>query len=181
MLKGYQGWSGRALVAIRALARCKDLLTGYTIVVYSHKNSIDITIAMELFENETGVSVVFIPDDSPHSNILKNQGLSRISIGLGISDGIPNSVLEAMAMGAFPIQSFTSAADEWFEDGETGFLVPPEDPEIVEIAIRKSLLNDKLVNKASEINWATIARRADFNHLSKEAIECYLYICIKQK
>ena len=33
MLKGYQGWAGRALVGIRALERCSDILKGYTIVI----------------------------------------------------------------------------------------------------------------------------------------------------
>ena len=34
MLKGYQGWAGRALVGLRAIERCADLLKGYEIVIY---------------------------------------------------------------------------------------------------------------------------------------------------
>src|ERR1044072_580166 len=34
MLKGYQGWAGRALVALRALERCTDLLKRYTVIIY---------------------------------------------------------------------------------------------------------------------------------------------------
>ena len=32
-------------------------------------------------------------------------------------------------MGSFPIQSDTACADEWIEDGVSGLIVPPEDPD----------------------------------------------------
>jgi hypothetical protein len=174
LLKGYQGWSGRSLVAIRALTRCKDLLAGYTLAVYSASE--DVQIALELFSNETGIPVKRIPEKASHDTILENQGISRISIGLGISDGVPNSVMEAMAMGAFPVQSFTSAADEWIENEVTGCLVPPEDPELVEKALRSALLDDGMVDRAAVKNWETICKRADFAKLSQEAIASYYYI-----
>ena len=79
-------------------------------------------------------------------------------------------------MGTFPVQSYTSAADEWITDGETGFLVPPEDPEMVEIALRKALTNDQLVDNAAQKNWETICTRADFKQLTKAAIDTYNYI-----
>jgi hypothetical protein len=176
LLKGYQGWSGRSLVAIRALTRCKDLLAGYTLAVYSGSGSEDIQIALELFSNQTGVPVKRIAEKASHATILENQGISRISIGLGISDGVPNSVMEAMAMGAFPVQSYTSAADEWVENEVTGCLVPPEDPEFIENALRKALLDDAMVDAAATRNWETICMRADFAKLSKEAIASYYYI-----
>ena len=34
MLKGYQGWAGRALVALEAMEACADVLKEYEIVVY---------------------------------------------------------------------------------------------------------------------------------------------------
>ena len=35
LLKGYQNWAGRALVGIRALAICADVLKGYRVAIYS--------------------------------------------------------------------------------------------------------------------------------------------------
>ena len=35
LLKGYQGWAGRALMGLRALGLCRDSLKGYQIAVYS--------------------------------------------------------------------------------------------------------------------------------------------------
>lgn len=173
MLKGYQGWSGRALVGLRALNRAKDILIGYTVIIYSNSDTIDIKIAAELFSRETGVAVRMMPRNTPHEEILKLHGTARISIGLSISDSISTSVLEAMAMGSLPIQSWTSAADEWIEDGKTGLLVPPEDPEDVEAAIRIALTDDELVDRAAEQNWVIAKERLDYEDLKKKTIDSY--------
>jgi glycosyltransferase involved in cell wall biosynthesis len=173
MLKGYQGWAGRALVAIRALERCSDLISNYTIVIYSNSDGEDVAIAATLLSQKSGASVKILPASTSHQEILKYHSMARISIGLSIGDAISTSLLEAMAMGAFPIQSCTACASEWFIDGVSGLIVPPEDPEVVEIAIRKALLSDILVNSAAEINYYKIIRDANFEQLKKKTIESY--------
>ncbi len=159
MLKGYQGWAGRALAGLRALERCADQLKPYEIAIYSSND--DVRMAAELFTNATGVPVRIVPKDTPHREILALHGAARMSIGLSISDAISTSLLEAMAMGSFPIQSWTSCADEWITNGETGFLVPPEDPDVIESAIRKALRDNPLVDDAAARNWQTISERLD--------------------
>lgn len=171
LLKGYQNWAGRALVGIRALERCADFLKGYEINVYLAES--DVKIAAELCERSTSVPVNIVPEGSAHEEILKLHGQSRISIGLSISDAISTSLLEAMVMGSFPIQSCTSCADEWIVDGETGMLVPPEDPEIVEMAIRRALRDDDLVNSAAEKNFRLAEERLDWKKLKEMAIGMY--------
>jgi hypothetical protein len=171
MLKGYQDWAGRALVGLRALERCADLLEGYKINVYLA--SPEVQIAAELFERAMGISASIVPEGTPHQEILKLHGKSRISIGLSISDAISTSFLEAMVMGSFPIQSYTSCADEWILDGETGILVPPEDPEVVELAIRRALTDDHLVNSAAERNLRVAEERLDRRKLKEMAIGIY--------
>jgi glycosyltransferase involved in cell wall biosynthesis len=170
MLKGYSGWVYRSLVALRALERCKDCLKGYTLLIYlAHQ---DVQEAAELFRQDTGIHVRIVPYSS-HARMLRLFGHARISIGLSISDGVPNTLLEAMVMGAFPIQSYTSAANEWIEDGVTGLLVPPEDPDVIEKAIRRALIDDDLVNRAAEENWKTAVERLDEATLKKKAIDFY--------
>lgn len=171
LLKGYQTWAGRALVGLRALERCSDLLKGYRIAIYSA--SPDVEFSAKLFNSATGIPVTIIATDTPNIEILKLHGLSRISIGLSIGDAISTSFLEAIVMGSFPIQSWTSCANEWIEDGKTGILVPPEDPEIIEKAIRKALLDDELVDNAADIN-AEIAREyLAFNIIRQKAVNIY--------
>jgi len=171
MLKGYQHWGGRALTGLRALERCSDLLAGSEVWVYSA--SPDVVVAAELFAESTGIRVTLLPKDTSHSEILSRHGRARISIGLSISDAISTSLLEAMVMGAFPIQSWTSCADEWVEDGRTGLLVPPDDPETVEAAIRKALTDDGMVDLAKEENLRVAALRLDRKRLRPQAVGIY--------
>ena len=116
-----------------------------------------------------------------HGEILALHARARISIGLSISDGISVSLLEAMAMGSFPIQSCTACADEWIEHGVSGMLVPPEDPDIIEMAIRTALSDDELVNRAAETNRQVVQKRLDSDQLKQEAIDMYSRILRLQK
>ncbi len=176
LLKGYQTWAGRALVGLRALEKCAELLRqgNYEVAVYVPLP--DVELAAALFTANTGVKTRIIPRGTPHQEMLRLHGQARISIGLSISDAISTSFLEAMAMGSFPVQSWTSCADEWVRDGETGLLVPPEDPEVVEQAIRRALTDDALVNRAAEVNYRTIAERAEYGALRQKTIQLYQHV-----
>jgi hypothetical protein len=171
MLKGYQGWAGRALVGLRALERCADLLSGCRVAIYSA--SPEMEIAAKLFTRATGVETIIIPKGTPHNEMLSLHGESRVSIGLSIGDALSTSFLEAFVMGAFPIQSFTSGAGEWIEHGKTGMLVPPEDPEVVEQAVRIAMTGNRLVDQASEMNYLSAREKLDCRKIKSMAIEMY--------
>ena len=181
MLKGYQGWAGRALVGLRALTRCREILNGYTVVIYTNTNAEDIKVASSLFLNDTGIPVVLLKEHSDYQTILSYHAKARISIGLSIGDAISTSMLEAMSVGSFSIQSNTSCADEWIEDGVSGFIVPPEDPEIIELAIRRAILDDKLVDEASRVNKIKIKEEISFDNLKIKTVETYLKLYKKKR
>ena len=172
MLKGYQNWAGRALVGLRALERCSDALKGYRILIYS-VDTIDVIIAAELFTQKTGIKTFIVPSGTSNNEILSFHGSSRISIGLSITDAISTSLLEAMVMGSFQIQSDTSCASEWFENGQTGILVKPEDPEDVEKAVRKALADDELVNRAAQMNYEILFERLEQSKIKNKVISNY--------
>lgn len=175
MLKGYQHWAGRALAGLRALERCADMLGGYEVAIYCATP--EVALAAELFTASTGVRTLIVPKDSPHQEILRLHGRARLSIGLSISDAISTSFLEALVMGSFPIQSWTACADEWIEDGKSGLLVPPEDPDVIEQAIRRALIDDDLMDKAAAINAETTRQRLDQRLLREQAIGFYRTVC----
>ena len=120
----------------------------------------------------TGIPIETIPYCS-HDEMLSWYGRARIYIGLSISDAIPTSLLEAIVMGSFPIQSNTGAAEEWIFDGETGFIVPPEDPEIVAEAIRKAVRDDNLVDSAVEANYRVAEDRLDEDLIWPQVVGYY--------
>ena len=100
-------------------------------------------------------------------------GKARAYVGLSISDAIPTSLLEAMVTGAFPIQSNTGAAGEWVVDGESGIIVPPEDPEVVAAAIRRAVSDDALVDRAAEVNARVARERLDENLIRPRVVAMY--------
>lgn len=170
ILKGYQHFAGRALVALKAVAQCADILKDYRVAVFSP--SPEVTIASELLAQDTGLQIDLIPK-SNHEDMLRLFGESRVYMGLSISDAISTSMLEALVMGAFPIQSNTACTDEWFQDGVTGFAVPPEDPYAIADALRRAIDDDQLVDTAAEKNWHTCVQRLDHTVLQSKIVPFY--------
>jgi hypothetical protein len=170
LLKGYQSWAGRAFVGLRAIALCARELQGYRVAVYLAND--DVKIAAELVSQSTGIPIEVIPYCS-HDDMLRLYGRARVSIGLSISDAISTNLLEAMVMGAFPIQSCTACADEWIVDGESGFIVPPEDPEPIAAAIRRAVADDALVDRAAELNAKVARERLDQDVIRPQVIAMY--------
>lgn len=172
-IKGYQHLTGRAAVALQALSACKDFLEGYEVVVFGADPEKEVSVLVEDFRRVTGCNTRIVPHTSDYEAMMRLQAQARIFIGLSISDGVSNSFLEAMIMGAFPIQSYSSSPEEWIQDGVSGFAVPPEDPEAIEQAIRKALEDDHLVDKAAELNWKTAQQRLDAETVRNQAIAMY--------
>lgn len=170
MVKGYQHFAGRALVGLRAIRKCAEELKGYRIAIFRATD--DVKIAAELLAQDTDLEVEIIPQCS-HEEMLRLFGKARIYLGLGISDAISTSLLEAIVMGAFPIQSCTSCADEWIVDGESGLIVPAEDPDPVAEALRRALGDDELVDKAAEKNKLTADERLPFSLIQSKVIQNY--------
>jgi glycosyltransferase involved in cell wall biosynthesis len=86
-----------------------------------------------------------------------------------------------MIMGAFPIQSYTSCADEWIENGKTGLIVPPEDPEIIAVAIRRALTDDALVDSAAEENMRVATERLDQSIIQPQVIAMYEKVAVQAR
>ncbi len=180
-LKGYQHWAGRALVGLRAIELCAPVLRGYKVKIFSATPEVE--LAAELLTMNTGIPVELISECGEavsHEDILSLHGSARISIGLSISDAISISLLEAMIMGSFPIQSNTSCADEWLRDGESGFIVPAEDSAPIAEAIKRAVADDELVDRAAEINLGIARARLDNKVIKPQVLEMYKQICTQR-
>ena len=171
-IKGYNGGPsvGRGLVAIEALRRCAAQVRGYEVVVYSAAPELREAVAN--LDREFGIRVFIMPA-SHHAEILRLMGRSRIALGLGLSDGTPNALLESMIMGAFPIQSDSLSTREWITSGENGLLVPPEDPEEVAAAIRRALAEDELVEHGARVNAQIADERLECDRIRDEVRALY--------
>ncbi|HWC27838.1 MAG TPA: glycosyltransferase, partial [Solirubrobacteraceae bacterium] len=171
-LKGYHDdlWVGRALVALEAIHRLSASLTEYEVVIYSAEDNV--RHAADYISRTTGLRLTVLPE-SPPDEIVALMGRARIAIGVNISDGVPNSMLEAMIMGALPIQSDTISTQEWITDGENGLLVAPEDPDDVERALRRALVDDELVDRADRLNRRLTDERIAYPVVAPRVVEAY--------
>jgi len=171
LLKGTQDICRRGLVGLRALERCAEILHPFEIIIYNCAE--EVRIAAAFFQKKYNNIKITILNEASHSEMLLLNQNARISITTNLSDGMPNSVIEAMLFGAFPIQSNTSNANEWIDNGKTGFLVQPEDSDVIENAIRKALQEDELVNNAAQINHKKIKALLNYDEIKSKVIDMY--------
>jgi len=98
---------------------------------------------------------------------------ARTTVSPSFHDGTPNTVLEAMACGSFPVVGDLASLREWIADGENGLLVDPHDPVSLGDAVLRSLDDDGLVERARLRNRELIGRRADRCAVMKAVDEFY--------
>jgi glycosyltransferase involved in cell wall biosynthesis len=168
-LKGYHGWVGRAKVSLEAVREMSEELQGYQIVVYSANRSV-LKLARQV-SKQTGLEITaFGKGAMSHTQVLEMFAKSKIYVGLSESDGISTSMLEAMAMGAIPVQTSTACCDEWF--GDSGVTVQEITVPAVKDAIRQGL---KLAEDpaSAEKNLETIEARSSAEMVKKIAFTFY--------
>lgn len=157
LVKGYHGWVGRGLHILSALRMARDELHDFRVEVLFPGPSIERNL--KAFAGETGMDAIAAPYLSVHADAMKRLAASRMVVGLGISDGISQTLLEAMSVGTFPILADTSCACEWIENGRHGMIVPPHDVAALAAAISRAASDDELVDTAAQRNMVEIRRR----------------------
>lgn len=171
VLSGRQGEFGRALVGLRALALCADVLEGYRIVLPLADPDVK-DEALRLAER-TGLELEPRVEWVSRERMLALHGAARASIRLGVGDGASHTLLEALAMGSYPVISCTACADEWVLDGESGAIVPPDDPAAIAAAVRRALTDDGLVDRAAEHNARVARERLDERVIRPQVVRRY--------
>ena len=155
-VKGYHGWVGRARVALHAFAELAEMVSAYRIVVYS-ANWTTRKLANKI-ARKTGLDITtYAKGALSHKEMLELFAKSKIYVGISKSDGISTSMLEAMAMGAIPVQTSTACIDEWFQ--ASGVAVDVISVQDVKVAIARGLALAENPSMALE-NRRTIEQKA---------------------
>jgi glycosyltransferase involved in cell wall biosynthesis len=97
---------------------------------------------------------------------------SDISVSVSIHDGTPNTLLEAMACGCFPVVGDLESLREWITPGINGFLVEPTKPQALAEAVLLGLEKPELRSRAKDINLDLIRERAEVG-LVRSQIEVF--------
>jgi glycosyltransferase involved in cell wall biosynthesis len=98
---------------------------------------------------------------------------SDVVISPSEHDGTPNTLLESMAAGAFPICGDIESVREWITDGENGKLRRASDPAGFAEAILSALADPALRASAAEKNQRIVQERAEYFSCMKKAEKLY--------
>jgi glycosyltransferase involved in cell wall biosynthesis len=105
---------------------------------------------------------------------------SQLSLSITTHDGTPNTLIEAMACGCFPIAGDIDSIREWIIPGVNGLVVDPQDPKDLAKVIILALNNENLRNEAKIHNQDLIKTKAEVG-LVKNLLRNYYSIFLQNK
>jgi glycosyltransferase involved in cell wall biosynthesis len=96
-----------------------------------------------------------------------------VYMSLSSHDGTPNSFLEAITCGCFPVVGNIASLREWIDHGKNGWLVEPRDARAAADAVINVLRDKNLRECAAVINQGIVADRADIQRVKKIVLNFY--------
>lgn len=117
LIKGYDGWVGRAGLVAKCLPLIREDLKGMSLMFYSC-NSRTVRQIRKISRTENLEISYSRKGRLTHEEMINLFSKSLVHVGISLSDGISTAVIEAKAMGAYPVQTDSSCASEWFRQIE---------------------------------------------------------------
>ena len=175
LVKGYQGRSGRAIQVLQAIELILDTLQKFQIIVFGADDEVEDYIHNNKLSDKISVIVLSRNNFLPHDKILKMMGEALIYIGNSNSDGMPNTLLEAVVQGAFPIQSNPGgASSEVITNCKNGFLIEDcNNLEEITGLIIKAVSNIDLIEKAFQINQKQVKPQFERMLIKNQILNAY--------
>lgn len=150
----------------RVLARCPD-------VVFLGAQMHGIAAAEQQVAQLGITSAVRLLPVVSHDEMADFFRLADVAVSPSEHDGTPNTLLEAMACGAYPVAGDIESVREWVTDGENGRLCDPGDPDALAEAILAAL-NDEVGRKeVARRNAQMVAARVDSRLVTAQAEAFY--------
>ncbi|MGA2796055.1 MAG: glycosyltransferase, partial [Thermoguttaceae bacterium] len=171
LVNGYSGWVYRPDVVFAALKKCKDqiLENKMKIVVFLVGDIINYIDEI----NALGIEIELFKHTDDYDDVMRLFSRARIYISSSMSNGVPNSMLESMMMGCFPIISITGSTSEFIDNGVNGILLNPEDLDGYVAAIEKSLVDYTLLDNAVTINRRILKTNFDYDVIREKVLSFY--------
>jgi glycosyltransferase involved in cell wall biosynthesis len=126
-----------------------------------------------------GHAVELLPSMS-HNEMAGAFRRAQIVASPSIHDGTPNSLLEGIACGCFPVAGDLESIREWITSEENGLLFDSNDESSIAAAIVTAIENASLRERSAVTNQKMIADRAEYKQNMKRAEQFYEGIISKQ-
>ena len=123
-------------------------------------------------------SVLLLPY-LPQEQLWQLYARSQVYVSLSSHDGTPNTFLEALACGCFPVAGDIASLREWIDDGVNGLLVDPLNSQAAASAIIRVIEDEKMRNAANKTNTKMIRDRAEKSGIQKHVFSYYQKIIHK--
>ena len=159
VIKGYQDEIGQAKNAILAINKIVGKIKNFQVVIFSANLEIINLCKKIKLSQKVQLKIIDKNTTLSQQDMYNLFARSKIYIGISKSDGISTSMLEAIALGAFPIQSDTSCGNEWIKNNISGFLVPWNDINIISNKILRVIHNNILIEKSAKLNWDVVKKK----------------------
>lgn len=170
LVKGYEHIFGRGLNIIKALEEIIEEIKDYEVVVFAAHS-----IVIEYIKQKKLPFNTLDRHGLKHYEVLELMGKALVYIGNSISDGMSNTLLEAIVMGAFPIQSNPgNVSEEIINNNINGLIINnPESTLEIKNLILDALKDKKRLIKAEKINSDIAISRLDFKKNRHKVIAIY--------
>ncbi len=158
-IKGrHGGYVGKALNVLEAIRRRPDTVRGWRVRIFMATR--DVAAAAAALRSDLGIDCEVLPRLG-YEELLRWYGRSAVAVSASDVDGTPAFLLEAMAMGAFPVHSDMASLREWVDHGRNGLLFPVDDVSALAACLEQALQDAPLRSRAAKLNWEIIEQRVD--------------------
>ena len=114
-----------------------------------------------------------LTDRMPHKQIIDLMCRARVLLIPSLVDGIPNSLYEAMACGAFPVVSPLDTISALVAERKNVLFARNLYPEEIAEALVEAMSDDQLVNHACSENLMLVKQMADRKRIRERVINFY--------
>jgi glycosyltransferase involved in cell wall biosynthesis len=175
LIKGYQNLFGECIPVLKAVQEIKNELEDFKIIVFGAEQQTVEYVEKSDLVNYTNFTLL---KNVGRGELMKFMGKSLIYIGNSISDGMPNTLLESIIMGVFPIQSNPGGATaELIDHQKNGFLIKDSlDVSEIKSLILKAINNKAFLAKAVEFNFKQIKPKLEREFVRQEVLKKYSLI-----
>jgi glycosyltransferase involved in cell wall biosynthesis len=109
----------------------------------------------------------------PNAQMAEVYRRAAVLVSPSVHDGTPNTLLEGMACGCFPVTGDLESIREWIKDEENGLLTDATDPDRLAESIVRALKSKDLREQAAGLNVKRVGEDAEYQSCMKKADDFY--------